>query len=160
MPQFESTIQEINQQFICYSAISDIYKGIKLLLLNNTVMIICYNLSIFIIQIKSTLLRSINISQLAQTQQLHGHVKCIYAQLFPPMDCHIMVRKINCIEKWDIQKLQRLAFLFLCFSIISYFAWQEYLTQIAGWNYRLKGNLNSKMTKMFDGHILINMIIS
>ena len=71
------------------------------------------------------------------------------------MDCHIMVQKINYIEKWDIQKLQRLAFIFLCFSIISYIAWQEYLTEIAGWNYRLKGNFDSKMTKTFHGHILI-----
>ena len=65
---------------------------------------------------------------------------------------------MNCIEKWDIQRLQRLAFIFLCFSIISYIAWQEYLTEIVGWNYRLKGNLNSKMTKTFHDHILIKII--
>ena len=64
-----------------------------------------------------------------------------------------MVQKMNCIEKWDIQKLQRLAFIFLCFSILSYIAWQEYLTEIAGWTYRLKGNLSSRMTKTFHGHI-------
>ena len=66
-----------------------------------------------------------------------------------------MLQKMNCIEKWDIQRLQRLAFIFLCFSIISYIAWQEYLTEIVGWNYRLKGNLNSKMTKTFHDHIKI-----